>query len=365
MNVVECDDKQKNEWNKFIAENNPECFLQTWQWGEFQKSAGKKVWRIAVIDEDKIMASVQIIKHNLSFLGSYLYCPRGPIIKIQNPKSKYQKILEILCRKIEEIARKEKGVFLKIEPAMEANQESGIKNEEYLKGFIKSNAEIQPKNTLMVDLKKSEEELLAEMKQKTRYNIRLSEKRGVKIKISSDCASGFPKFWSLIEETSKRNKIASHPRKYYLKMLETLKENGNITENKLFARMYLAEYNGKIIASSIVLFFSDFAVYLHGASSNEDKNVMAAYLLQWKQILDAKKIGCKKYDFWGIAADGEKENWKGITRFKRGFGGFEKKYVGSFDAAYDKAGYFQYGVIKRLKTSFCFNMSRRIKYHIA
>ncbi|MFA6096191.1 MAG: peptidoglycan bridge formation glycyltransferase FemA/FemB family protein [Candidatus Paceibacterota bacterium] len=342
MQVIKIIENQNNIWNDFIAENNSECFLQSWEWGVFQRSAGKKVRMLAVFDRNKIAALALIIKNDLPYFGNYLYCPRGPVMDKLKYKNEKIKILEHLFNEIGDMAKKEKSVFLKIEPLTESDYELP-------KGFRKSNMDIQPKNTLMLDLSGPEENLMAGMKQKTRYNIRLAEKRGVKIRISSDLAGDFPKFWNLIEETSKRNNITSHSGEYYLKMLESLKENSETVRNRLFSRLYLAEYNGKVIASNIVLFFSDLAIYLHGASSDENKNVMAPYLLQWNQIRDAKNIGCKKYDFWGITIDGEKESWAGITRFKKGFGGFEKRYPGSFDLVYDKIGYFGYGVIKKVR----------------
>jgi len=342
MQRIEIKKSQKDSWNKFITENDSECFLQSWEWGEFQKSAKKKIWRIAIIDEDKIIGLALIIKHNLPVFGNYLYCPRGPVIDKLKMRNEKLKIADSLFFEIKKIAEKEKSLFLKIEPAE-------VEYQDYQKGFVKSDSEIQPKNTLMLDLEKPEEKLLSEMKQKTRYNIRLAEKRGVKVRVSPDLQNDFTKFWSLVEETSKRNKISSHSKQYYFKMLESLKENSDARQNKLFSRLYLADYNGKVIASNIVLFFSDFAVYLHGASSDEDKNVMAPYLLQWRQILDTKGMGCKKYDFWGISIEGEKESWGGITRFKKGFGGFEKRYSGSFDLPFNKINYFVYEAMRKAK----------------
>jgi len=356
MQTTEIKEDQKIEWDRFIAENNSECFLQAWGWGEFQKKAGRKIWRIAVIEDGKILAQAQVIKHELKYFGNYLYCPRGPVVeksKIQNPKSKID-IFDHLLKKIKEISKEEKSVFLKVEPAVESNGGLQIEDCKLPKGLRRSDTDIQPKNTLLIDLNKSEEELLSRMKQKTRYNLRLAEKKGVKICISRDHGNDFSKFWNLVEETSKRNGIVSHNREYYLKMLETLNAESGDIKNRLFSRLYLAEYGGRIIASNIVLFFSDLCIYLHGASSDADRNVMAPYLLQWKQILDAKELGCGKYDFWGISADGEKESWRGITRFKKGFGGFEKKYAGSFDLIFRKKSYFAYEAIKKMKKAMSY-----------
>lgn len=350
MNVIECnDDSKKDIWNKFIAENDPESFLQSWEWGEFQEKAGKKIWRLAVSDGADLQAVALVIEQELKFFGNYLYCPRGPVTNKLKMKNEKLKIVDSLLNEIKKIAEKERSLFLKIEPAVEQSVEHETWNISY-HNFRKSDTEIQPKNTSILDLAKSKEDLLREMKQKTRYNIRLAEKKGVRAFISSDYEKDFSKFWLLIGETSRRNEIVSHEKDYYLKMLENLKENGGDKRRSLFSRLYLAEYNGKVIAGNIVLFFGDISVYLHGASSNEDRAVMAPYLLQWKQILDAKESGCKSYDFWGIAAGGEKENWEGITRFKKGFGGYEKKYIGAYDLPFNSAGYILYKIARKMRS---------------
>ncbi|MCK4919289.1 MAG: peptidoglycan bridge formation glycyltransferase FemA/FemB family protein [Candidatus Pacebacteria bacterium] len=353
MKIIEIGENQKEDWNKFIAFNNSESFLQSWQWGEFQKVIGRKIFRIGVKDEDKLVAVALLVKHNLPFGKSYLYCPRGPVINITIVNSQISSVYDFLFVEIKKIVRKEKSIFLRIDPPIEKNNESGTVNQKYIKKFQKSFSEIQPKDTLILNLEKSEEELLKEMKQKTRYNIRLAKKRGVQIRSyksgvtnQEEFQEKFEFFWELTKETSERNKIVSHNKDYYQKMLENLNcEN----ETSLSAKLYLAEYEEKIIAVNIVLCFGDLTIYLHGASSNEYRNLMAPYLLQWKQIQDAKNAGYKKYDFWGITIDGEKETWRGITKFKKGFRGEEKSYIGAYDLAIDKFGYNIYQVLKKVR----------------
>ena len=248
---------------------------------------------------------------------------------------------------------------------------------------------------MILDITKSEEELLKEMKPKTRYNIRLAKRKGVDIgywildtKNKEYFRKKFERFWELAEETSKRDKFASHNKNYYRKMLESLNgihtpspsQEGNIRisnlsqeGNNLYhlqAKLYLAEYKNKTIAANIVLSFGDFCVYLHGASSGEYRNVMAPYLLQWQQILDAKKTGCKAYDFWGVSnlkatcrhvafRFDKKSDWGGITRFKKGFGGQERNYIGAYDLVFNWEKYYLYKLFKKIKT-----MSKSIKHSV-
>ncbi|MCK5412790.1 MAG: peptidoglycan bridge formation glycyltransferase FemA/FemB family protein [Candidatus Pacebacteria bacterium] len=432
MKIIEIGENQKEDWNKFIVFNSSESFLQSWQWGEFQKVIGRKIFRIGVKDEDKLVAVALLIKHNLPFGKSYLYCPRGPVINITIVNSQISSVYDFLFVEIKKIVRKEKSIFLRIDPPISRwfHSPEGLwnpnarllqtgftalkglwsqhKNYEHFTNLKKSPSEIQPKDTLILNLEKSEEDLLKEMKQKTRYNIRLAEKRGVQIRRyksgdinQEEFRKKFEFFWELTKETSERNKIISHNKNYYQEMLKNLsfcgktdsnchsefisesvrddglsnfqfakQGMGNIKRNSgdtkkilnqvqndsayinnynLIAKLYLAEYEEKIIAANIVLCFGDLTIYLHGASSNEHRNLMAPYLLQWKQIQDAKNARYKKYDFWGITIDGEKETWRGITKFKKGFGGEEKSYIGAYDLAIDKFGYDIYQVLKKVR----------------
>jgi len=404
MKIIEIKESQKENWNESIAENNSESFLQSWQWSEFQQKTGKKIFKIGIEDNGDLLAVALLIKQNLPFGKSYLYCPRGPVILASSIKYQISNICDLLFDEVKRIAKEEKCMFLRVDPPIargfhsvdgfivlkgcgtqnaklqmrihgpSRTMEPSISFFDYLKKAV---SEIQPRDTLILNLEKSEEELLRDMKQKTRYNIRLAEKKGVKIISSTDYEKYFPNFWNLVEETSLRNKIISHRKEYYLKMLESLamerpqtvsnmtmarkiqdtrNKNQKITNNQktrdnqnLSARLYLAEYEGKIIAANVVLFFGDLAIYLHGASSNDYRNLMAPYLLQWRQIQDAKNEGYKKYDFWGITIDGEKETWQGITKFKKGFGGEEKSYLGAFDLPIDKLGYKLYQILRKVK----------------
>ncbi|MEA1936846.1 MAG: peptidoglycan bridge formation glycyltransferase FemA/FemB family protein, partial [Patescibacteria group bacterium] len=290
MRIIQLKENQKEVWNKFAAENSSESFLQAWEWGEFNRALGRKVWNIGIVDNNlldenksentkyqipntkyNLLAVALVIKYDLPFGQSYLYCPRGPIISQKFIKSKVYKVVDFLFDEIKKITKREKAMFLKVDPPVELNRE--LEAPPLKKGaggiFRKSLNEVQPKNTLILDLTKSEEELLKEMKPKTRYNIRLAERKGVRIRnyesgiMNQEC---FEKFWELAEETSRRDKFSSHHKNYYWKMLENL--NG-VCENNLTAKLYLAEYKNKTIAANIVLSFGDFCVYLHGASSSE------------------------------------------------------------------------------------------------
>ena len=383
MQIIQFKENQKEVWNKFIAENSSESFLQAWEWGSFQESLGRKIWRMGIVKSQKskvksleisnssLLGMILIVKYDLPFGQSYLYCPRGPVAKASSIKYQASSIFNFLSDEIKKIAKEEKAMFLKIDPPAELDRE--IEAPPLKKGtggiFKKSSSEIQPRDTLILDLTKSEEELLKEMKPKTRYNIRLAERKGVKVinpKSQIPNPKYFNEFWRLINETSERDKFASHNKDYYWKMLKSLnffQDGKQDSKQKLQAKLYLAEYENKTIAANIVLSFGDFCVYLHGASSSKYRNVMAPYLLQWMQILGAKKTGCKSYDFWGIDSskfqipnpksqiNSKFNDWSGITRFKKGFGGQERNYVGAYDLVFNWEKYYMYKFFRRIKTT--------------
>ena len=355
---------EQSEWNDFVLQNGG-SFLQSFEWGEFQESLGRKVWRIK---NDFFQAL--IIQHRLPFGRSYLYCPRGPIIT-----NNTQQTINNFLEEIKKIVKQEGAIFLRVDP------EWGIEDGNILNkfGFRKSFKEIQPKRTLILDLVKSENDILAEMHQKTRYNIRVAERHGIKIlnpkseirkksQIQNPNDQNFETFWKLLQQTAKRDKFRPHPEEHYQKLLKILSEveppkevgppdivltlgDPTSQNKKAIAKLFLADYQGKVIAVNILIFFGKRATYLHGASDFEYRNLMAPYLLHWQQILEAKKLGCSEYDFWGI----DEKKWPGLTRFKKGFGGKELEYIGAWDLVFDKKLYQVYktanfltGILKRL-----------------
>lgn len=309
----------KKEWNDFIVHSGG-SFLQSWQWGDLQEALGRKMRRI---EADDLKALV--IKHDLPFGKNYIYCPRGPVVKGTSFK------LGTFLEKAKEIAKQEKSMFLKVEPA-----ENGV-----LKGasFILSNKQIQPPQTIILDTVQSENEILGQMHQKTRYNIKLAQRKGVIIEEGDiNNQETINVFLKLLKQTAERDKFFLHMEKYYRKMLEVLGEGKMI-------RLFLAKYKNQIIAANLVVFFNQTATYLHGASDYNFRQSMAPYLLQWRTILKAKELGLKNYDLYGI----NEKKWPGVTRFKRGFGGREVLYPGTFDLVYSHFWYSAYNIIRKMR----------------
>jgi len=218
-----------------------------------------------------------------------------------------------------------------------SSQESNgfLKNNEVLNSLVKSAVDIQPPSTVILDLSPSEDEILKGMKSKTRYNIRLSERKGVTVKQYG--AEALDEWYEIYKETALRDKITLHNKDYYKKLFalsEELKDSPDL-------RIYMAEVEGENIAGIITSFYSSTAIYLYGASKNTRRETMPAYLLQWKAMMDAKNEGCKSYDFFGIPpADDPSHPMHGLYRFKTGFGGRIVHRVGCYDYRINKFLYF-------------------------
>jgi lipid II:glycine glycyltransferase (peptidoglycan interpeptide bridge formation enzyme) len=330
--------------NDFLKENTRDGgFLQSEHWEKFQKKINRKKFRVYELGEFNAL----VLDYELPMVGSYFFIPRGPIMKISNskpasPAGGLQITNECLNELIKN-AKKNKVGWIRVEPQKDEDLEiikTSLKDRFQI---AKSKKNHEPAQTLMIDLMKSEEEILKEMKSKTRYNIRISGRRGVKIFRSRDLKY-FEEFYELSQETAERDRIAIHSREYYEKMLESI--------SKEALDFFYAEYQGEIVGAIMVTFFGGVATYLHGASSNKFRNVMANYGLQWEAIKEAKKRGCEKYDFGGVRVnDNEKNSWAGITKFKTGFCPNNKpiNFPGCWDIILDKKKYWLYRKMQFMK----------------
>lgn len=342
MGIVEVQDKYA--WDGFLLAQPTQVgiFLQSWQWGEFQTRLGRKVWRLGITRTDtnrktnghELVGVCGIVRHNLPFDRSCLYAPRGPVLD-HGAWSMKHRAWDGLMDYVRRIAQKERAIFWKIEPP---EAPGAAVNEFWRSSKFVSTDPVQPRQTLIVDLTRSKDELLAGMHEKTRYNIRLADRKGIKVKTGE-----FDEFWSLLCATARRDGFRTHPRRYYEIMLKSL--SGERTQMRV--RLHTAYLNKTPLAGAIVGYFGDTATYLHGASDYAHRALMAPYALHWSIMQIAKQNGCKFYDFWGIqlGAKGQglgARNWEGMTRFKMGFGGTVVDYPGAFDLPLRKFWYTLY-----------------------
>jgi len=303
-------------------------FLQSPEWENFLHACRKETFRV----EESLF-----VVETLPFGFCYTYSPRGPL----RGGMGHDSIAE---------AKKRGCGWIRIEP----NTEEKLKDIRESFVFCRSPRDIQPREILVMDVSMSEEALLAHMKPKTRYNIRLAKKKGVEI-IVSDAKEYRDRFFELVSVTSGRAGIRSHSREHYEKLLDALGPEK--------VQLYCARYQGEIIAINMMIFYQDIAIYLHGGSSNTHRNVMAPFLLQWQAIQDAKKRGCRWYDFGGISTNNnEKRNdWKGITNFKQGFCPETQSitFPGTYDIVLNPWKYEMYTLLIRLRRIFKGLIKRR------
>ena len=273
---------------------------------------GRKSWRVG---------THLIIQHDLLGGFNYLYAPH--LRRLDNDLLNAARI----------IATSEKSIFLKIDPWGEPSDWKLDIGGWQFSHFI------QPRKTVILDLKKSEEELLTAMHPKMRYNIRLAERHGVgTIKGDiHDAKINAKIFWDLLMETSERDVFHLHPQYYYEKLL-------HLRGEKFSNRLYFAEYRGTPVAAAMVNFYHKTATYLHGASSLIHKEVMAPHALHWRIMRDAKRAGMTSYDLWGI----DEEKWPGVTRFKIGFGGMVLERPQSIDILFRPTWYRGYKILRKL-----------------
>jgi len=294
--------------------------LQTWEWGEFRKAWGNNVVRFPF---------GQITIHELPFLNYKI----GIFVKGLKPDEKQLKILK-------GYARENKIFFIKLEPNyIPANEGDRNKLINLLKneGCLKGKRLFTPE-TFWIDLTKSDDNLLRGFSSKTRYNIKLAQRKGVTVK-EDNSKKAFEKYLDLTFETAKRQGFYAHSRKYHRLMWKYLRSSN-------IAHLLTANYKGKILTTWILFVWKDFLYYPYGASSNEDKNVMANNLMMWEAIKFGKKQNLKTFDLWG------KEEGKGFTKFKEGYNPKVVKFLGTWDLVINKPLYKIYRLLENARWFF-------------
>lgn len=224
------------------------------------------------------------------------------------------------------------------------------------KPFLKA-SDVQPPDSVVLALDKTDDELLAGMKTKWRYNIRLSAKKGVAVASEGDASLG--EFYALYETTAARDRIAIHPRSYYERLFAL--EAGNGDEPRPDLRLWIARYEGQALAAIITVYYGGEATYLYGASSDQHRNLMPAYALQWAAIRAAREAGCATYDFYGIPpVDDPSHAMSGLYRFKTGFGGEIRHYAGAYDYVLLPATYAAFRLAERARLFWHKTVKKRI-----
>lgn len=297
--------------------------LQTPEWEEFRRKTNLKTLRV-----NGLLLTIHKIPHTPFNIG---YIPKGPM-----PDKK-------LIDQLKKIGSEENCVFIQLEPNVIKTSDSSL---------ITHNLGLRPavhplftKYTFVLDLTKSEDELLKGMHPKTRYNIRIAQKHGVEI-VEDNSDKAFEEYLKLTKETTLRQGFYAHSEKYHRLMWKTLKDK--------IAHLFLAKYKNKILAAWIVFVYKDTLYYPYGASSSEHREVMASNLMMWEVIRWSKRLGLKKFDMWGALGPkpDELDEWFGFHRFKQGYGPELIEFVGSYDLVINPFLYELYKLADKLRWLF-------------
>ena len=321
------------EWNQFLQKFPNAHLLQTGEWGELKSDFG---WEPVRFIDEEAKAGVQVLFRKLPVGYKIAYLPKG---LVGDPED------FLFWIEVDKACRSRKSIFIKIELDGWEGRSFWEHVPHTLLRWVHpmrmSSHNIQPPRTIIVDIRGSEEEILARMKQKTRYNIRLAEKKGVTVRAWDDLES----FHKMMLLTGSRDGFGVHSLEYYRRAYELL-------YSKRMVELLVAEYEGKTLAALFVARNGNRAYYLYGASTEEERNRMPAYLLQWEAMKWAKACGCEEYDLWGVPDEDEttlEANFEkrsdglwGVYRFKRGFGGQLKRAPQAIDHVFDPFMYWLY-----------------------
>jgi len=359
-------------WNQIISQLPNPHFLQTYEWGQVKAKYGwipyyavwdangefhveKDITRLSSFVLPVIAAALilkrQILSHGFAARLSILYAPKGPLLDWNN-ESLRTRVLDDL----QSFARKQGAIFLKLDPDVvlgrgvphseeDVTENSGqaVRSDLKRRGWVYSSDQIQFRNTVLVDLIAAEDEIMMRMKPKTRYNVRLAEKRGLAVRAGR--VDDLPMLYKLYAETSVRDGFVIRDENYYLGVwklfmsnLETLKHT-----NLPACVPLIAEVDGEPVAAIFLFMFAGRAYYVYGMSLNLHREKMPTYLLQWEAMKRAKANGCSAYDLWGAPENfDESDSMWGVYRFKEGLGGEVVRTLGAYDFAPNKFWYKLY-----------------------
>lgn len=336
-------------WNQLIGGLPQPHLLQTAEWARakqpFGWTAHTQTWTAA---DGRLDAAAQILQRSqrLPLLGkslSMLYVPKGPLLSDWGNAPLRRRVLADLRQKAQQLG----AFFIKIDPDIplgrgvpgeEDAQENPLAQEIIAElkaeGWRYSNEQVQMPNTMLIDLRRSEDELLAAMKQKTRYNLRLSERKGVRIRQGGP--QDFPALYRMYAETSLRDKFVIRSEAYYRAVWDEFHAAGMLIP-------LVAEVEGEAVAGLMLFIFGKTSWYIYGMSRNMAREWMPNYLLQWEAIKISKAAGCETYDLWGAPDEfNESDSMWGVFRFKQGLGAQAVRHIGAWDLPLQPTTYSLY-----------------------
>lgn len=329
--------ENKVEWESFILNHEEANFLHSWLWGYFNEKIGKTITRTGFYEEGKIIGVLLTIVEK-SKRGKFLIVPGGPIIDWKN-----KKLVITVFNEIRKIAKDNKCVFARIRPQLISDENS--KN--IFKNFGLKNAptHLHAELTTQLDITKSEDEILSNMRKATRYEIKKAQKMGIRTEKTTDPKS-IEKFYDIQIDTARRQKFVPFTLSYLFEQFKVFAENDN-------ALLFNSYFENKLLAQAFVIFYGSEAVYHYGTGTDLGRKYPGAYLIQWEAIKEAKQRGIKRYNFWGIAPlEKTSHRFAGISLFKRGFGGKDVEYLHAQDLIINYPKYILSYTIEFIRNKF-------------
>ncbi len=324
------------EFNK--ATSHP---LQSYEWGQFREKTNVKVIRRGIFEKEKLVSGFQLTIHKIPRTNFTIgYLPKGTL-----PTKE-------IIDELRDIGKEERCIFIQLEPnVIKSINGSTTKdgNWNYAKLGLKEAAHpLFTKYTFILDLTKSEEDLLKDMHAKSRYNIKVAQKHGVQV-TEDNSDKAFKAYWRLTEETTKRQKFYAHTKQYHKFQWETFSHK--MTTDALSSHIFTATYEGKVLTTLLFFVYHDTLYYPYGASSNDHRNVMHSNLAMWEGIRFGQKLGLKKFDMWGAMGPNadQKDPWFGFHNFKQKFGPDHIEFLGSYDLVINPLLYQSYKLADKLR----------------
>lgn len=324
----------KQVWEDFLSQHPEANFLQSWYWGEFHEQLGKTIERTGFYKHGKLIGVMLSVIESAK-RAKYLTIPAGPIIDWHD-KSLVDKAFD----EMKQVAVRNHCVFIRIRPQLLEDDFSKKIFSEH--GTKSAQMHLHAELTSRLNIQPSEEEIIAQMRKTTRYEIRKAEKLGVKIETSKD-EKKVKQFYDYQLETAKRQKFVPFSYNFFL-------EQFNVFFAADKALLYTAKFEGKILAQAFIIFYGNEAVYHYGVGTEEGRKYPGAYLIQWEAIKEAKRREMSYYNFWGVAAEEDKTHrFYTISIFKRGFGGADTQYLHAQDLVINKPKYLINFAIEKLR----------------
>jgi len=318
----------KNIWEDFLSSVKEKTFLQSWNWGEFQKKMGNKIWRLGIYENNRLISVVLVVKISAK-RGTFLLIQHGLSFMDGNVSVKYES-MEILLEELKKLGKEERTSFIRIAPIFERSDEDEkiFRDLGFRKSPIHANAY---EDTWKLDINISEEGLLKNMRKTTRYLIHQAIKNPDITIEKSEKPSDVEIYQNLNKEVAKRQKFVPFSSGYIKNEFEVFSKDKQ-------ALWLFGKYKGEVAAGALVIFWSGIGFYHQAASLSRYAKFSIPYLLQWEAIKEAKNRGCVLYDFWGYTDPKKfpKHPWAGPTLFKMGFGGYKKEYVKTQDFVLSK-----------------------------